>query len=102
VSPDLLLHHHRRLAAQHVHFHGRHLWFGAIGCAQSFKVSLLVVFPDAKPFKEHQLMVAPTRQEKPQAYQGQKIVLVPKSHDWLYWEIPEPEAGHMYSLHWTW
>jgi hypothetical protein len=78
------------------------LWFGAIGYEHSFKVSLLIVFPLEKPVKDFQLMVAPTREEKPHAFEGRKILLVSEQRDWLYWEIPTPEAGHVYSLHWTW
>jgi hypothetical protein len=78
------------------------LWFGAIGYEHSFLVSLLLVFPLEKPVKDFQLMDAPTRKGKPQAFQGRKILLVPEQRDWLYWEIPTPQPGHVYSLHWTW
>jgi hypothetical protein len=78
------------------------LWFGAIGYPSSSKVSLLIVFPDERPFNEYRLMVAPTRKEKPVEYQDRKIVLASDIRDWLYWEIPDPQAGHVYSLYWSW
>jgi eukaryotic-like serine/threonine-protein kinase len=78
------------------------LWFGAIGYQHSFKVSLLVIFPGEKPFRDFQMLVAPTKEEKATAFAGRKILLVSEGRDWLYWEIPEPEAGRVYSLHWTW
>jgi len=78
------------------------LWFGAIGYESSFKVSLLIVYPPDKPFKNYELKVAPTTEQKPFAYQDRKILIVPESRDWVYWEIPKPKAGHVYLLYWTW
>ncbi|HEV3257978.1 MAG TPA: serine/threonine-protein kinase [Gemmataceae bacterium] len=78
------------------------LWFGAIGYESAFKVSLLIVFPLDKPFKDYQLLVAPTKEQTPRVFEDRKILLVPEKHDWVYWEIPGPKADHVYSLHWSW
>jgi hypothetical protein len=78
------------------------LWFGAMGYPNSYKVSLLLVFPDDKPYKDFRLTVAPTRQAKPQEFRDRRIVLAPDSKDWLYWLIPDPERDHVYSLYWSW
>jgi len=78
------------------------LWFGAMGYPNSFKVSLLIVFPEDKTFNDYRLMVAPTKQEKPGQFQDRKILFAAENRDWLYWEIPDPKAGHVYSLYWSW
>jgi hypothetical protein len=78
------------------------LWFGAIGYESSFVVSLLIIYPLDRPFKDYELKVAPTTEQKPFVYQDRKILLVPERRDWVYWEIPKPKAGYVYLLHWTW
>jgi hypothetical protein len=78
------------------------LWFGVIGYERSFKVSMLIVFPAGKPYKTYKLMVARTVRDQPVAYNGPKILLTGGQRDWLYWEVPNPQAGHVYRLHWKW
>jgi eukaryotic-like serine/threonine-protein kinase len=78
------------------------LWFGAMGYESSFKVSLLIIFPEGRPFTSHELKVAPTTAEKPVPYTDREILLLPESHDWVYWEIPKPKAGHVYLFYWKW
>jgi serine/threonine protein kinase len=78
------------------------LWHGVVGYKGSFKVSLLLVFPDSKPFTGYRLMVSPTSRDQPKPYEGRKLVLAAADQRWLYWEIPNPEAGYVYRLHWNW
>jgi serine/threonine protein kinase len=78
------------------------LWYGIIGYDQSFKVSLLLLFPPEKPFRDYTLMVARTVKDRPVPYRGPKLVLSGSRRDWLYWEVPNPEEGYVYRLHWKW
>lgn len=77
-------------------------WFGVIGYERSFKVSMLVLFPADKPYKEYSLMVAKTVRDQPMAYDGPKILLSGPHQEWLYWEVPQPQTGYVYRLHWKW
>jgi hypothetical protein len=77
-------------------------WVGIIGYRQGFKVSLLVLFPEDRPFKEHWLTVASTIRAAPSPFEGRKILLSDDKHTYLYWEILEPAEGQVYRLHWTW
>jgi hypothetical protein len=78
------------------------LWFGVIGYERSFKVSMLIVFPASKPYRTYNLMVARTIKDQPVAYNGPKILLTGGQRDWVYWEVPNPQAGYVYRLHWKW
>jgi serine/threonine protein kinase len=78
------------------------LWYGIIGYEQSFKVSLLLLFPPEKPFREYTLMVARTVKDQPVPYRGPKLLLTGSRRDWLYWEVPNPEEGYVYRVHWKW
>jgi hypothetical protein len=77
-------------------------WFGVIGYEKSFKVSLLLLFPPGKPFKDYTLMVSRTSKETPVPYVGSKILLSGRGRDWIYWEVPNPKSGHVYRLHFKW
>jgi serine/threonine protein kinase len=78
------------------------LWYGIIGYEQSFKASLLILFPPEKPYREYTLMVARTVKDQPVPYRGPKLLLEGSRRDWLYWEVPNPEEGYVYRLHWKW
>ena len=78
------------------------LWHGIEGYAGSFKVSMLVVFPENKPYTTYRLMVSRKGRDTPRAYEGRKILLEDDERKWLYWEVPNPEPGQVYRLHWTW
>ena len=78
------------------------LWHGIEGYAGAFKVSLLLIFPDNKPFTSHHLMVSGKGRDAPREYEGQKILLAAENKQWLYWEVPNPEPGLVYRLHWKW
>ncbi len=83
-------------------------WFGVIGYEGSVKTSMLMLFPIDRPFREYRLLYAPTRQddrmkhEDLQLYTGPKITFTAEDKSWVYWEISEPEANHIYGIDWTW
>ncbi|HKB35990.1 MAG TPA: serine/threonine-protein kinase [Gemmataceae bacterium] len=77
-------------------------WVGVIGYRQAFKVSMLVLFPEGRPFKKYWLMVARTVRATPAPFQGRKIVFSDKEHSFLYWEVLEPKEGQVYRIHWDW
>jgi serine/threonine protein kinase len=80
----------------------RELWFGIIGYNQSFKVSMYMLFPPTKPYKDFTLMVSRTVKDQPTAYNGPKLLLSGPQHDWIYWEVPNPREGYVFRLHWNW
>ncbi len=77
-------------------------WFGLIGYPKSFVTTLLAVFPEGRPFKTYSLTVSKTEKDAPAEYTGLKSVMMSDARDWIHWEVPRPEAGHVYRLHWTW
>jgi hypothetical protein len=83
-------------------------WFGVIGHEGAVKTSMLVLFPDDRPFKGYQLMHAPnlredpTQCENPEPYTGPVITFADADKRWLYWEVPNPRANYVYRVDWTW
>ena len=83
-------------------------WFGVIGYEGSVKTSMLVLFPEGRPFKTHRFQYAPTRaddpkkREDPRAYTGPLITFAADDKSWVYWEIPTPKANYVYRIDWTW
>src|SRR5262249_55781842 len=77
-------------------------WVGAIGYRQAFKVSMLVLFPEDRPFKKYWLTVAPTVRAASSPFQGRKIVFSDAQRTFLFWEILEPKEGQVYRIHWDW
>jgi class 3 adenylate cyclase len=77
-------------------------WFGLIGYPKSFVTTLLAVFPEGRPFKTYSLKVSKTEKDASMEYTGLKSVMMGDARDWIHWEVPHPEAGHVYRLHWTW
>ncbi len=82
-------------------------WFGVIGYEGSFKISMLMLFPENRPFSGYKLQVAPTRADNPKdrepvPYTGPVITFAPDDRSWIYWEIPDPKANHVYRVDWTW
>lgn len=80
----------------------REQWFGLIGYEGAFKASQLLLFPPGKPFQQIRLMTAKTTKDQSISYDGPRIVLSGDGHDWVYWEVPNPEAGRVYKIHWDW
>jgi tRNA A-37 threonylcarbamoyl transferase component Bud32 len=83
-------------------------WFGVIGYEGSVMTSMLMLFPDGKPFREYELKYAPTlgsdpsKRADPMPYTGPVITFAADDKSWLYWEIPTPQAGHVYRVDWAW
>ncbi len=77
-------------------------WFGMSGFAGSLRSSILLVFPDDKPFISYTLRVAPPGGGAPQKYDGRVIAFAAEDRRWLYWEVPRPLEGHVYRVDWTW
>jgi class 3 adenylate cyclase len=77
-------------------------WFGVIGYKNSFEASMLLLFPSDKPYKSFSLTVSKTEKDTPAKYDGKRIVLEGPAHDWLFWQIPDPQSGHVYRLDWKW
>jgi hypothetical protein len=77
-------------------------WLGVIGYDGSFKVSMLFIFPPDRPIRDFQLLVAPTGNMMPRPYTGRKTLLVGPNRDYLYWDILEPQARHVYLVRWKW
>ena len=79
-------------------------WLGIIGYDGSFKVSMLFVFPDDRPMKDYELLVAPMGKSKqvPVPYVGRKTLIAGPKGDYLYWDILEPKANHVYMVKWKW
>jgi hypothetical protein len=78
------------------------LWFGVIGYPGSYKVSMLMLFPEHKPYSTYELMIVKRGEPDPRVFTGRKIIYEDPGHHWLYWEIPSPEADHVYQLRWQW
>ncbi len=81
--------------------HPDELWFGVIGYKGSYKVSMLMLFPQDRPYTGVTLEVA-RKGEKARPFDGRKIMIEAPDRRWLYWEIPEPEPDHVYQIRWSW
>jgi eukaryotic-like serine/threonine-protein kinase len=77
-------------------------WVGIMGYKNSFKVSLLLLFPEDRPFTEYWLTVASTVKASAVPFEGRKILLTDSRHTYLYWEILEPKESQVYRVHWKW
>jgi hypothetical protein len=77
-------------------------WLGAIGYKQSFKISLLILFPEGRPFTSYRLTVAPTVKGEESPFAGRKVLLKDDQSTFLFWEILEPKEGYVYRVHWDW
>jgi eukaryotic-like serine/threonine-protein kinase len=76
-------------------------WFGVVGYEKSYKVSMLILFPEDRPYLDVRLEVA-KRGETPRPFAGRKILIEAPDRHWLYWEIAEPVPDHVYQIHWSW
>jgi hypothetical protein len=77
-------------------------WLGAIGYKHSFKVSMLLLFPEDRPFKSYRLTVAPTVKGQETPFEGRKVLLKDEQSTYLFWEILEPKEGYVYRAFWDW
>ena len=78
------------------------LWLGVIGYGTASKVSLLILFPDGKPFKEYKLQTTRAARAKDTPYSGPRTVLTGVANDWINWDILKPESGLVYQIYWDW
>lgn len=76
-------------------------WLGAIGSDGSQMLSLLVLFPEGRPFKGGGLRTGPTDGDL-EPYTGTMLVFKGADGSWVYWEVPGPQVGHTYRLDWKW
>ncbi len=76
-------------------------WFGTLGTAGSKTLSLLVLFPDGKPFRGGCLR-AGQRRGALNPYDGPQVVFSGPHGSWVFWEVPGPSNGHLYRLDWKW
>src|SRR5262249_24549985 len=77
-------------------------WLGVIGYRGAFKVSMLMLFPAGRPYRERWMTVARAARSAPVPFAGKKLVLADQGRTYLFWEILEPQEGHIYRLHWKW
>jgi len=78
------------------------LWLGVIGYGTASKVSLLILCPDGKPFKEYKLQTTRAARDKETLYDGPRTVLTGVDKDWINWDILKPENGLVYQIYWDW
>jgi hypothetical protein len=76
-------------------------WFGTIGYDGSTLLSMLLLFPEARPFKGGGLQTGPAGGEL-QPYDGTQMVFKGDRGAWMYWEVPGPKTGHIYRVDWRW
>jgi hypothetical protein len=82
--------------------------FEVTGYEGAVKTSMLILFPDGRPFRDYRVRSAPVRGDDPTAhddlreYTGPVIAFEGDDKSWLYWEIPNPKANEFYCIDWTW
>lgn len=76
-------------------------WFGTIGYDGSTRLSILILFPDARPFQGGGLRNGPADGEL-LPYDGTQVVFKGAGGSWVYWEVPGPKVGHVYRVDWRW
>ncbi|WP_227255111.1 serine/threonine-protein kinase [Frigoriglobus tundricola] len=72
-----------------------------VGIDGATKSSILILFPNERPLGEYQLRHAPPAHDFG-PYTGPLIAFPAEDKSWLYWEVPNPQANHVYRIHWTW
>lgn len=76
-------------------------WFGTIGYDGSTFLSMLILFPESRPFKGGGLRTGPADGELV-PYDGTQMVFKGAGGTWMYWEVPGPKTGHIYRVDWKW
>lgn len=77
-------------------------WLGVIGYGTASKVAQLILFPDGKPFKSHELRTTRAARDTSTSYKGPRTVLTGSDKDWINWDILKPENGLVYQIYWDW
>lgn len=76
-------------------------WFGMIGSDGSKLLSILILFPESRPFQGGGLRHGPVDGTlKP--YDGTQMVFKGPDGAWVYWEVPGPKTDYTYRLDWKW
>jgi hypothetical protein len=76
-------------------------WFGTIGSDGSTLLSMLILFPQSKPFQGGRLQTGPADGELA-PYDGTRLVFKGPRDAWTYWEVPGPKTGNIYRFDWKW
>ncbi|QEL21042.1 hypothetical protein [Limnoglobus roseus] len=76
-------------------------WFGTIGYDGSTLLSMLILFPEFRPFKGGGLRTGPANGDLV-PYDGTQLVFKGGAGAWMYWEVPGPKTGNIYRLDWKW
>ena len=77
-------------------------WIGAIGYPRSDRIRLIVLMPQQFPLKSFKLQTAPSTRDKPTDYKGPLRLIESEDRMSLMWEVPNPEAGFVYSMVLEW
>ena len=76
-------------------------WFGTIGYDGSTLLSVLILFPESRPFQGGGLRTGPADGELV-PYDGTQMVFKGAGGAWMYWEVPGPKTGFIYRVDWRW
>lgn len=76
-------------------------WFGTIGPSGSEALSVLLLFPESKPFLGGGLRTGQAGAEL-EPYDGSQVVFKGPNGSWVYWEVPGPKPGQIYRVDWKW
>ncbi len=76
-------------------------WFGTIGYDGSTLLSVLILFPESRPFQGGGLRTGPAQGELA-PYDGTQLVFKGAGGAWMYWEVPGPKTGFIYRVDWRW
>ena len=68
---------------------------------QMQELSLFVLFPDTKPFKEVDRLAGPTGKDK-QGFRDEEKFYQDKDHRFFYWDIIKRQPNYHYQAKWTW
>lgn len=77
-------------------------WIGAIGYPRSDRIRIVVLMPIDRPLKGFRLQTAPSTRDEPQEYSGPRRLIESDDGLSLMWEVPNPEAGFVYSVVMDW
>lgn len=77
-------------------------WGGAIVTGNPLKVSFLAIFPTERPFKSFQLEVAERGGARVTPFESERVMHADKDAGYIFWEIVQPRANHVYRIRWEW
>jgi hypothetical protein len=77
-------------------------WVGVAGYPRADVVSLLILFPDDRPYSDYELTVSTQTREGTTPFPGPRALYADSEHRNLYWRIPEPQNQMVYMVRWTW